>query len=108
MLCQQFPHRNNGILLGARPLYKPLDGASSRQMLTGFPGFSAGQGTSPHLPFLTSSQGQAQVERQMALIKISDAFHIWASLECAGEGLAGRTSIRTAGSEKKLAPVPTL
>lgn len=88
-------------------LYKPLDGTKSRQMLTGIPSAPSKLGTSPHLLFLTSAQGQAQVERKLAP---DGGFlcHIWAGLEPAGEVTAGRTSTCTAGSEGKPVPVPTL
>lgn len=58
--------RNNGVLEGARP----LQASRWRQVKTNAdrnPPAPSKLGTGPHLLFLTCTQGQAQVERKLAL-----------------------------------------
>lgn len=64
-------------------LYKPLDGAKSRQMLTGIHRLQEGS-TSPHLFSPTSAKRKLRWRESWLHIEISYVVHIWASLEPAG------------------------
>lgn len=71
--------------------HQPLDGAKSRQMLTGRLGPPAGGPA--HTFSSTLRPRHARRKASPLQTEVCSVFHIWAGLEPAGEGTAGRASL---------------